>query len=126
MLDTHAWVWWNAAPGKLSPAARQAIDEADTVGVSAISCWEVSMLVAKKRLLLDRDVLAWVHEALPEDGVLLLPISASIGVAAGALGQGFHGDPADRIIVATALEAKATLVTKDNSIRSFAGVDTVW
>jgi PIN domain nuclease of toxin-antitoxin system len=55
LLDTHAWVWWNAAPNQLSARARQSIDSSDGIGVSAIRCWEIAMLVAKPRLELDRD-----------------------------------------------------------------------
>jgi PIN domain nuclease of toxin-antitoxin system len=54
ILDTHAWIWWNAEPDKLSGPARQAIDEADEVGICPISCWELAMLVSKNRLKLDR------------------------------------------------------------------------
>ena len=103
VLDTHVWVWWNSNPAKLSAAARKAIEEADQLGVSPISCWEVSMLVTKGRLGLDRDVQTWVREALAEETVQLIPISSEIAVAAGGL-DSFHGDPADRLIVATTLE----------------------
>jgi PIN domain nuclease of toxin-antitoxin system len=125
ILDTHAWIWWNSAPDKLSAAARAAIDGADQLGVSAISCWEVSMLVAKGRLGLDRDVLTWVQEALPEELVQLLPVSPTIAVRAGAL-ESFHGDPADRLIVATALELNGALVTRDGRIRDYEPVKSVW
>ena len=84
------------------------------------------MLVAKHRLQLDRDTLSWVREALSDEIVTLLPISPSIGVAAGSLGPDFHGDPADRLIVATALETGSVLVTKDRKIRSFSRVATLW
>ncbi len=125
VLDTHAWVWWNSAPDKLSASARAVIDGADQLGVSAISCWEVSMLVAKGRLGLDRDVMDWVRDALPEEVIHLLPISATIGVTAGALDH-FHGDPADRLIVATTLELDGVLVTKDTQIRDYERVKSIW
>jgi len=125
VLDTHAWVWWNSAPHKLSVTARAVIDEADQLGVSAISCWEVSMLVAKGRLGLDRDVMDWVREALPENVIHLLPISATAAVTAGALDD-FHGDPADRLIVATTLELGGVLVTKDTQIRDYDRVKSIW
>jgi PIN domain nuclease of toxin-antitoxin system len=125
VLDTHVWVWWNSSPEKLSTRARQLIRDAEEVGVSAISPWEVSMLVAKGRLRLDRDVLVWVEEALKEVGISLLAISPRIAVTAGSL-EGLHGDPADRLIVATAMETSSVLVSKDSGIRSFAGVNAVW
>jgi len=124
VLDTHVWVWWNSSPEKLSPRARPLIRDAEEVGVSAISPWEVSMLVAKGRLRLDREVLVWVEEALAV-GTSLLAISPRIAVTAGSL-EGLHGDPADRLIIATAMETSSILVSKDSGIRSFAGVNAVW
>lgn len=126
ILDTHAWVWWNTNPGKLSNTARQAIDEADKVSLCPISCWEVAMLVSKGRLKLDRDVRIWVEQALPEEYITLVPISPSIAVTAGTLSDDFHGDPADRLIVATAIETKSSLITKDRGIHEFQGVDALW
>ncbi len=84
------------------------------------------MLVSKQRLAFDRDVRIWVQGALPGDIFRVLPITPSIAVTAGTLDSGFHGDPADRMIVATAMELGITLVTKDDDIRSSAIVDTVW
>ena len=126
VLDTHVWVWWNASPDKLSNSARQAIDSSEEIGISPISCWELAMLVSKGRIKLDRDVRVWIEEAFPQDGCRLIPISPSIAVTAGTLGDGFPGDPADRLIVATAIEINAALVTKDREIRDFQGVNTLW
>ena len=125
VLDTHAWIWWNAEPGKLSVPARQAIDDADEVGICPISCWELTMLVSKGRLKLDRAPLEWAQKALSDDLCKLIPISPAIAVTAGAL-EGFHGDPADRLIVATAIETGASLVTRDRQIRDFGRVDVLW
>jgi PIN domain nuclease of toxin-antitoxin system len=126
VLDTHVWVWWNASPDKLSNSARQAIDSSEEIGICPISCWELTMLVSKGRIKLDRDVRTWIKEALPEDGCRLIPISPSIAVTAGTLNHGFPGDPADRLIVATAMEINAALVTKDREIRDFQGVNALW
>jgi PIN domain nuclease of toxin-antitoxin system len=126
VLDTHAWIWWISAPRKLSLHARRAIDEAKEVAVSAISLWEVAMLVAKSRLELDRDVGLWMRQALAVPQVLLAPLSSEIAVRSTKLGRDFHGDPADRLIVATALELDAALVTKDDRMRSWEKVVTVW
>lgn len=84
------------------------------------------MLVAKKRLELDRDVLIWVRRALAGRRVHLLPVSPSIAVAAAQLPRGFQGDPADRLIVATALDAKAPLVTRDRRIQEAGILDAIW
>lgn len=126
VLDTHAWIWWASDPRKLSAPAHRAIEAADSVGVCAISCWELAMLVAKRRLELDRDALTWVKQALALPRVELVPLSPEIAVAATGLKGRFHGDPADRIIIATALDAKCGVVTKDRRIRRYGGVSSTW
>lgn len=127
VLDTHAWLWWIADPARLSPAARQAIDEADAIGVSPISAWEVAMLVARRRISLDRDVAVWIRQALAHTRVRQQPLTAEIAVAAGRLdAREFHGDPADRFIYATAEAARALLVTRDEQIRRFDARTTLW
>jgi PIN domain nuclease of toxin-antitoxin system len=126
VLDTHVWIWWISAPRKLSLHARRAIDEAKELAVSAISLWEVAMLVAKSRLELDRDVGLWMRQALAAPRIGLAPLSVEIAVRSTTLGHDFHGDPADRLIVATALELNAALVTKDDRLRSWNGILTVW
>lgn len=126
LLDTHAWVWWAAEPEKLSPRARQLIAESAELGVSAISCWEVAMLVAKRRLELDRDVLQWLRQALALPQCTLLPLTPEIAVASSRLPAGFQGDPADRIIVATGLHHRSPLMSKDKRILSFKPANGVW
>ena len=126
VLDTHAWVWWAAEPRRLSLRAKRAIDEADGIGVSAISAWEVAMLVAKGRLELDRDVLVWIRQALALPRVTLVPLSPEIAVASTALDPGFPGDPADRILAAMALRHRAPLVTRDKGLRSVNSLRTIW
>ena len=127
VLDTHAWIWWVSEPAKLSPKALAAINYARTVGIVPISCWEIATKVAQGKLTLDRSLRQWVRQALGRPGVILMALSADIAIRAGELGQhGFHGDPADRLIVATAIEHGAELVSKDRHIRAFAHVRTVW
>jgi PIN domain nuclease of toxin-antitoxin system len=125
VLDTHAWVWWAAESKKLSASARAQIEAANRIGVPAISCWEVAMLVAKKRLELDRDVLLWMRQALALPRVEILALSPEIASNAATL-SGFHGDPADRLIVATALILESTLITRDRLIRDWPGVRAHW
>ncbi|HJW13079.1 MAG TPA: type II toxin-antitoxin system VapC family toxin [Thermoanaerobaculia bacterium] len=126
VLDTHAWIWWAAEPERLSARARHAIDAAETLGVSAISCWEVAMLVARGRLDLDRDVLVWIRQALAVPRVKLLPLTPEICVASALLAQKSPADPADRMIAASALEHHASIVTKDSRLRSMPRIETVW
>ena len=127
VLDTHVWLWWTAAPDRLSRPAATAIEQAETIGVPAISCWEVAMLHAKGRVALDREPSRWVHQALLRRGVLAMPLTPPLAVAAAALGaEDFPGDPADRMIYASARDAGAPLVTKDARLREFDARGTLW
>ncbi len=127
VLDTHVWIWWVSEPEKLSEEARSAIEYAKSAGICPISCWEISTKVAQGKLELDRDVGLWVRHALARPALQLLALTAEIAVTAGQLGlAGFHGDPADRLIVASALHYGTQLVTKDRTIRDFSGVQTIW
>ncbi len=127
VLDTHVWLWWNSEPDKLSPTAAAAIEGTEEIGVCPISCWELSMKVARGRLILDRQIQAWVDRSLSRPRVRLLPITAQIAVIAGQIDRrSFHGDPADRLIVATALAHAADLVTKDQKIRASSHVKSLW
>lgn len=125
VLDTHAWVWLVSDPGQLGRGARAAVRRDRTRGVAAISCWELAMLAARGRVELDRDPVAWMEEALLAASAELLPLTPAVA-AASAMLEGLHGDPADRLIVATALTHGATLVTKDERIRRHRAVPTVW
>lgn len=127
VLDTHAWLWWVSSPEMLSPAARDAMEGARSLGISPISCWELATKVAQGKLRLDRELDVWVHQALARPRLRVAELLPEIAVAAGQLGaEGFHGDPADRMIVATALHHDSLLVTKDQAIREFEPVRTVW
>ena len=121
LLDTQVLVWTRFGGGRLGRRARRAIDravQAGDVAVSAISFWEIGMLQNKGRLTLLRDIPSW-REALIEEGLVEVPVDGSIAVRAGLL-QDLHGDPADRIIIATALEGHR-LVTGDRRILDWPG-----
>jgi PIN domain nuclease of toxin-antitoxin system len=127
VLDTHAWLWWAAETGQLSARARGAIEQADELGVCAISCWEVAMLVAKERLRLDRDTLVFLRQALALPRVRLIPLTPEAAVTAARLGTGpLAGDPADCMIAATALGNRASVVTKDARLRRWRELQTIW
>lgn len=126
LLDTHAWIWWASQSSKLSAASRQRIEAESELGISPISCWEVAMLVEKGRLKLDRDVGQWVEEAMILPKAILAPLTPRIAVRAVRLPATFHGDPADRMIVATAQEMGVPVVTKDERIQEFGLVATIW
>jgi PIN domain nuclease of toxin-antitoxin system len=125
ILDTHAWIWWVSDPSRLGRRGRAAIDAADRIGIPAVCCFEVAAALARGRISLDRAPLEWLEQALALPRVQLRPLTPSVAVRATQLGA-FHGDPADRLIVATALIDGTTLVTKDKHIREYATVTTIW
>ena len=129
VLDTHAWIWWVSNPEFLSDKAKQIIDEAVTnrnVLISSISVWEVAILVSRGSLKLTMNPDDWVaaSEALPFFD--FVPVSNSIALKSVQLPGILHNDPADRIIIATAFSMGAVLVTKDEKIRNYSHVKTVW
>lgn len=129
VLDTHAWVWFVGAPDRLSRPARTAIQGAlgdASIHVSSISCWEVALLVKKGRLELTMDVDEWVDRAASLAFLRFVPVDHRIAVRAVQLAAPLHDDPADRIIVATALSLGATLITRDRRLRRYRAVRTVW
>jgi len=124
LLDTHALVWLLAGSDRLGIQAREIIQNAseeDSLYISAISPWEIAMLVSKGRLVLDRDVGEWVQEALSLPGIRLEPLSPEVAVASTRLPGDIHLDPADRIIVATARHLSATLITDDRLLLDYGG-----
>lgn len=126
VLDTSTWIWRASDPKRLTTSARRALDRAEHALVSAISVWEVAMLVAKRRIQLDRPVEQWVDIALALPGIQLAPLEPAIAVRSTKLPGEFHPDPADRIIVATALENGVPIITPDDRIRSYPHVQSDW
>lgn len=122
VLDTHTLIWLLEGNSSLAPAAVTVIEQAareGTVWVPAITPWEIAMLVAKGRLTLARDVQEWVDEALRQPGLALAPLDAVIAIASTRLPGTIHGDPADRMIVATARHLGALLVTADEPLLAY-------
>ena len=122
LLDTHALVWFAEDHPRLGARTARLTDAAlqrDEVLVSAISFWEIAMLADKQRLTLHISPTAMRRSVL-EHGVRELAIDGAVGIAAAQLVD-FHGDPADRLIVASALAIDATLITADRTILSWPG-----
>lgn len=121
VLDTHVWIWWVHADPRLTPELQRTLDahEQTGLGVSAISCWEVAKLVEYKRLVLPYPVSHWLDQALTYPGVQLLDLTPGVAVASTQLPGEFHKDPADQIIVATALLRGCPVVTVDEKIRKY-------
>ncbi len=114
---------------RLSAAARRAIERSQTRGdlsLSLISVWEVAKKVEKAQILLDRPVEQWLELALAWPGLHLVELTRPILVESCRLPRPFHGDPADQIIIATARDRDAAIVTKDEKIRAYAHVRSAW
>lgn len=120
LLDTHIWIWvMDGMAREMDPAAVEVIEEASALGrvlVSAISVWEVAMLEAKGRVRFGLTVGEWVRRALTAPGVRLAELTPEVAVDSARLPEPVHGDPADRILIATARRVGATLVTRDGKI----------
>ncbi|SDH34650.1 PIN domain nuclease, a component of toxin-antitoxin system (PIN domain) [Paraburkholderia phenazinium] len=129
VLDTHTLVWWVAGDPALSKKAKTAIERELAGGeiiVSAISAWEIAMLVEREKLVLSMDVGSWLATVSAIEAVHFAPIDPEIAVKSVVLPGEFHKDPADRMIVATARKLAVPLVTKDEKIRAYAHVKTIW
>jgi len=122
LLDTHTLIWLDSGDKKLGAQTRRRIDNAlqeEELAVSAISFWEVAMLVDRGRIELSLPTLLWRRDLLSA-GLVEIPVSGEIGIAAATL-ESFHGDPADRVITATAILREAQLFTADDKILRWSG-----
>jgi PIN domain nuclease of toxin-antitoxin system len=129
VLDTHALVWWVTGDAELSKKAKTVIEREQHSGeiiVSAISVWEITMLVEKGRLILSMDVSSWLATVAEIERVKFLPVDMEIANKSVVLPGEFHKDPADRMIVATSRKLAVPVVTQDEKIRSYPHVKTIW
>jgi PIN domain nuclease of toxin-antitoxin system len=116
LLDSHVLHWWSSEPAGLSRAAAQAVSRADELAVASISWFELAWLAHHERILLTIPIRSWL-EGL-SDHVRTVITSPAVAATAVALPGSFAGDPADRLIYATAIEHGWTLVTKDEGLRN--------
>jgi len=117
LLDTHCWLLAQLGQvDRLSRPAVSAMRNAESAGhlrISVISVWELGMLEQHGRVGLQMNIRSWVDQALTKPGISLTPLTPEIAIESSNLPGNLHGDPADRIIVATARVWNATLLTKD-------------
>lgn len=129
LLDTHTWIWWNMNPQKLSKKVKEIIGKSDLYDemlLSAISPWEFSKLLEKKRIGISCNPEDWINVALDMPKLRIIPLSPILSYRSTVLPQPFHNDPADQIIVATARAENATILTKDEKIHAYENVKSLW
>ena len=129
LLDTHVWIWWHMSPQKLSQKVKRLIGNTkryNEILLSAISPWEFSKLLEKKRIGISCEPEDWINRALDLPKLRLVPLSPALAYRSTVLPQPFHDDPADQIIVATAREENATILTKDEKILTYENVQSLW
>jgi len=129
LLDTHVWLWFISNPELLSKKANRVVDSAlreEKIFISSISAWEVALLVYNKRLQLTLDVADWIAKSEMLPYFQFIPVDNAIAIKSVNLPKPLHSDPADRIIIATAISLGASLVTKDKKILNYPHVKTVW
>ncbi|MBR8839115.1 MAG: type II toxin-antitoxin system VapC family toxin [Stigonema ocellatum SAG 48.90 = DSM 106950] len=126
VLDTHILVWWVQNDIRLTKKHRQWLQDYESggLGVSIVSCWEIAKLVEKNRLILPLPINEWLENALAYPGIQLLNLTLPIVVDSTQL-SGFHSDPFDQIIVATARINGFPMLTVDAKILNYSGVETL-
>ena len=120
LLDTHIWIWWLTPASPLSGRERDALDRAAEkreLHLAAISLWEAEVLHARSASELPLPFADWISSAADERMLTLLPLDVDVVIAADSLPAAFRGDPADRLIVATARAHAMALATHDTNIR---------
>lgn len=125
LLDTHVWIWLCVGElPSLSSKAQQAINGHNR-WISVISCWELAKLVERRRLGFTIPTLTWIRRSLSEYDLRLADLTPEIAVESTEL-RGFHGDLADQIIVATSRVLGMPVVTADQRLLQFQGVEAIW
>jgi len=123
LLDTHTWIWLVGGDPRLGGAARDAITNDHAAGalyLSPISLWEIALKSSRGRLSLELPLRAWLMRAIQLTGVHLAEISPDVACGCAELPADFHGDPADRLIAATARVEGMTLLTHDKALLALA------
>jgi PIN domain nuclease of toxin-antitoxin system len=115
LLDSHVVHWWSAEPERISPDAATAIAAADELAVADVSWYELAWLARHERIVLSVPLATWLRQLAAD--VRTVPVTPDIAAAAVELPSSFPGDPADRLIYATAVERGWLLITKDRRLR---------
>lgn len=122
LLDTHVWIWIAEGNPIVTSSTRKAIERArerEHLLISPISIWEISMLVERKRISLEMDLSDWLNQWIDLPGILISEFSFQVAILSNRLPGITHSDPADRILIASAYEGNAVLVTADEKILKY-------
>lgn len=122
LVDTHIWLWHLNGDPTLPSRVKKVIDACaleNELYISAISVWEIAMLVSKNKIILNTSCHAWVNKSLSLPGISLIPLSPEIAIESCILPGNFHGDPADRIIVASAKIENLCLISRDEKLHTY-------
>lgn len=130
VLDTHTLIWWVNGDQKLSPPAdhaiRDTIEQNGEILVSAITPWEIALLIQKGRLSMSMELSHWITLTEQIEPLRYVPITHRLGIESVQLPGAFHPDPADRMITALARSHNAPLITADQKIHHYPHVKTIW
>lgn len=127
LLDTHVWLWRLLDPDRITEAAEAAISDSESeLFLSPVSTWETLILARKERLTLLPSPVEWVLDGLRRSALTAVPLTHGIAIRSESLAGFGSDDPADRFIVASALERDLTLVTADEAMHAFSPVATLW
>lgn len=126
VLDSHVLHWWTVDSRRISRSATKAITRADELHVSDITWWELAWLATHERISVTLPIASWLDQLAAQ--VRTVPVTPAIAVTAATLPSTFPGDPADRLIYATALETGLHLITKDERLRAYRAprAVTIW
>ena len=129
VLDTHVWVWWLSECQSLPPKVQKILTEAkakQAIFISSISVWAVAQLASRGRLKLTMDYADWIAQTESLSFINFVPVSNHIALRSVQLPPPLHQDPADRVIMATALILGMPLITKDEKISRYPHLKTIW
>jgi PIN domain nuclease of toxin-antitoxin system len=128
LLDTHVIIWSLLKPDEISDDIKKIIESAQEENkllISSISLWEIAMLKSKKRINIYEPLKDFLQAIIDIDGIKIIDILPDIAADSVSLTDNFHGDPADRIIAATAINSGAILLTRDQQILSWADMGNI-
>jgi len=123
LIDTHIALWLDSGNDQLKPATRDLIDrcwrKGGSIFLSAVSAWEIAVLVDRGHIQLDLPLQDWLDRFLGRPGIEAVPLDHKTAIRAYQLHHLEHRDPGDRLLIASAIELGCPLVTYDDRIRTF-------